>query len=176
MSDVVPWLKRHLRSKSRLLSLLSPRRIVRASGYRHRNLCCKLAMRSFPAKWLAVVFRLTLSHDHRAHEDLNGPDALQRHLALTRCLVETKLVTQLLLGDGVGVVNLVAQDDKRHLLELLHGQQGIKLGLGLGETLVVLGIDEEDNTVDLGEVVLPKTAGYCEHLLVLPSFSSFCGD
>lgn len=103
--------------------------------------------------------QLTLSHNHRAHEDLDGPDALQRHLALARCLVEAELVAQLLLGDGVGVVNLVAQDDKGHLLELLHRQEGVELGLGLGETLVVLGVNQEDYAVNLGKVVLPETAG-----------------
>lgn len=69
-------------------------------------------------------------------------------------------MAQLLLGDGVGVVNLVAQDDKGHLLELLHRQEGVELGLGLGEALVVLGVNQEDYAVNLGEVVLPKTAGY----------------
>lgn len=50
-------------------------------------------------------------------------------------------MAQLLLGDGVGVVDLVAEDDKGDLLELLHGQEGVELGLGLGESLVVLGVD-----------------------------------
>jgi hypothetical protein len=68
-------------------------------------------------------------------------------------------VAQLLLRDGVGVVDLVAEDDKGHLGQLLHGQEGVELGLGLGESLVVLGINEEHDAIDLGEVVLPETAG-----------------
>jgi hypothetical protein len=68
---------------------------------------------------------------------------------------------QLVLGHGVGVVDLVAQDDEGNLGELLHGQEGVELGLGLGESLVVLGVDEEDDTVDVGEVVSPDTAGWC---------------
>jgi hypothetical protein len=36
----------------------------------------------------------------------------------------------------------------------------IQLGLRLEETLTILGIDQEDNTVDLGKVILPDTAGY----------------
>lgn len=102
---------------------------------------------------------LTLSHDNTAHKQLNGPDALERDLALASGLVQTKLVTQLIFGDGVGVVDLVAEDEERHLGEILHGEQGIQLGLGLRETLVVLGIDQEDDAADLGEVVLPQTAG-----------------
>lgn len=38
-----------------------------------------------PADTLAI----TLSHNHTAHENLNGSDTLERHLALARCLVET---------------------------------------------------------------------------------------
>ena len=68
-------------------------------------------------------------------------------------------MAELVLGDGVGVVDLVAQDDEGHLAQLLHGQEGVELGLGLGEALVVLGVDEEDDAVDLGEIILPQAAG-----------------
>jgi hypothetical protein len=40
-------------------------------------------------------------------------------------------------------------------LELLHGEEGIELGLGLGETFMILGVDEEDDSGDFGEVILP---------------------
>ena len=53
------------------------------------------------------------------------------------------------------MVNLVAKNDEWDLLELLHGEKSIELGLGLGETLVILSIDEENNAGDLWEVVLP---------------------
>lgn len=101
---------------------------------------------------------VALPHNDRAHEHLNGADALQWDLALARGLVHAQLVAQLVLGDGVGVVDLVAEDDKGHLGELLHGQERVELGLGLGEALVVLSVDEEDDAVDFGEVVLPETA------------------
>lgn len=97
----------------------------------------------------------TLSHNNGAHENLNWPDALQRHLALAGSLIQSKLVSKIILGDGIWVVNLVAKDDKWDLLKLLHGEKSIELGLGLGETLVILSIDEEDNAGDLWEVVLP---------------------
>jgi hypothetical protein len=53
------------------------------------------------------------------------------------------------------VVNLVAQHHERNVSELLHGQQRVELGLALSKTLVVLGIDKEDDAADLGEVVAP---------------------
>lgn len=100
-----------------------------------------------------------MTHDNTAHEQLNGPDTLERDLALAGGLVQTELVAELILGDGIGVIDLVAENKERHLGEVLHGEQGVQLGLGLGEALVVLGIDQEDDTADLGEVVLPQTAG-----------------
>lgn len=69
-------------------------------------------------------------------------------------------MSHLILRDGIGVVDLVAENDERNLGELLHGEEGIELGLGLTESLVVLGVDKEDNAVDLWEVVAPDTSGY----------------
>lgn len=100
-----------------------------------------------------------MPHHNGAHEHLNGADALQWDLALARGLVDAQLVAQLVLGDGIGVVDLVAENDKGDLGKLLHGEERVELGLGLGEALVVLGVDEEDDAVDFGEVVLPETAG-----------------
>lgn len=68
-------------------------------------------------------------------------------------------MAQLLFRDGVGVINLVAKDKKGDLLKLLHRQESVELGLRFGEALVIFGIYQENDTVDLGEVVLPKTAG-----------------
>lgn len=101
-----------------------------------------------------------MSHNNRAHEDLDWSDTLKWDLALTSRLVKTQLVSQLVLADGIWVVDLVTKDNKRNLGELLHGEEGIEFGLRLGKTLVVLSIYEEDNTGDLWEVVLPETTGY----------------
>jgi hypothetical protein len=68
-------------------------------------------------------------------------------------------VSHLVLGDGIGVVDLVAKDNKGNLGKLFHREEGVELGLGLTESLVVLGVDKEDDTVDLGEVVAPDTSG-----------------
>lgn len=66
---------------------------------------------------------------------------------------------QLVLANSVGVVDLVAQHKEGGLAQILHAEQRVELGLALGEALRVLGVDEEHNSADLGEVVLPQTAG-----------------
>lgn len=69
-------------------------------------------------------------------------------------------MAKFILTHCIGVIDLVSKDKEGNLSEILHGEKGVELGLGLGEALVVLGIDEEDDTADLGEVVLPETTGY----------------
>jgi hypothetical protein len=67
---------------------------------------------------------------------------------------------QLILRNRIRVINLVAQDNEWDLGELLHAQESVQLSLRLRETLVVLGVDEEDDAGDFGEVVFPETAGW----------------
>jgi hypothetical protein len=69
-------------------------------------------------------------------------------------------MSQLVLAHGIGVIDLVSEDEEGHLGQLLHGEEGVELGLGLGEALVVLGVDEEDDPADFGEVVFPQAACY----------------
>lgn len=66
---------------------------------------------------------------------------------------------QLVLAHGVGVVDLVAQDEEGSLAQVLHAEQSIELCLALSEALGVLGVDKEDDAADLREVVLPQAAG-----------------
>lgn len=106
-----------------------------------------------------------MTHDNTAHEQLNRPDALERDLALTSGLVQTELMTQLILGDSIRVIDLVAENEERDLGEILHSEESIQFGLRLGEPFIVLGIDQEDDAADLGEVVLPQTAGYTRKML-----------
>ena len=91
---------------------------------------------------------IPLPHNHAAHEDLNRPNALKRHLALARSLIQAQHAAQLVLRDGIRVVDLVAEDDERRALQLLHGEQGVELGFGFLEALVVLCVDEEDDAGD----------------------------
>lgn len=69
-------------------------------------------------------------------------------------------MAKLVLANSIGVVDLVSEDQEGNLGQLLHGKEGVELGLGLGETLVVLGVNEEDDTANFGEVVLPQTTSY----------------
>lgn len=75
------------------------------------------------------------------------------------CLVQTQLVPKLVLAHSVGVVDLVSEDEEGSLAQILHAEQGVELSLALGEALRVLGVDEEDDAADLGEVVFPQAAG-----------------
>ena len=65
---------------------------------------------------------------------------------------------QLVLAHRSRRVDLVAEDKEGDLRELLDGEEGVELRLGLGEALEVGAVDEEDDPVDLGEVVPPEAA------------------
>lgn len=84
---------------------------------------------------------LTLSHNNTTHKQLNRPNPLQRHLTLTCSLVETQLMPQFILTDRARVVNLVSENEEGHLREFLHGEEGVELGFGFDESLVVLRVD-----------------------------------
>jgi hypothetical protein len=92
-----------------------------------------------PPDTLAV----SLPHHHTAHEHLDRPNALQRHLALARRLVQAEGAAQLVFRHGLGVIDLVSEDDEGRVLELFHGEQRVELGFGFVEALVVFGVDEE---------------------------------
>lgn len=74
-------------------------------------------------------------------------------------------MAKLILGNCVGVVDLVAEDDERYFRELLHREEGIQFGFRFGQTLVVFRIDEEDDAVNFGEVIFPESAS-CERLTI----------
>lgn len=68
-------------------------------------------------------------------------------------------MAQLILADGIGVIDLVSENEEGNLGELLHGEESVELGLRFGEALVILGINQEDDAAHFGEVVFPETAG-----------------
>lgn len=72
-------------------------------------------------------------------------------------LVQPQVVSELVLADSAGRVDLVPEHEEGHLREILDGEERVELGLGLGEALVVSAVDEEDDSVDFGEVVAPET-------------------
>lgn len=100
-----------------------------------------------------------MSHDDAAHKHLDGSDSFQRHLALARRLIQTQLVSQLILRHGVGVIDLVTEDEEGGLCEVFHGEEGVEFGFGFGETFVVFGVDEENDAGHFGKVITPQTAG-----------------
>ena len=67
---------------------------------------------------------------------------------------------ELLLADGIWMIDLVAQDQEGHFGEVFHGEQGVELDFGFRKALKVFGIDEEHDTGDFGEVVAPEAAGW----------------
>lgn len=71
-------------------------------------------------------------------------------------------MAELVLRHRVRVVDLVAKYDKRHLGQFLHRQERVELGLGLGESLVVLGVDKEDNAVNFRKVIFPQATGWTD--------------
>lgn len=56
-------------------------------------------------------------------------------------------------------VNLVAKNAERHMLKFGGTQKTLQLLSGLVEAVAVSGINHENNSVNLGEVILPDTAG-----------------
>ena len=65
---------------------------------------------------------------------------------------------QLILADRIRMIDLVAQNQKRRLVEILHTQQRIQFCLALCEPLGVLRIYQEDDAGDFGEVIAPEAA------------------
>lgn len=119
-------------------------------GCRRRR---RLNVLAEPPESLAV----TLSHDDGAHEELNGSNVLERHLALASRLVQTECLAELFFADGAWCVDFVSEDQEGHLVELLDAQEGVQLCSRLLETLVVGGINEEHDSVYFWEVILPQS-------------------
>lgn len=68
-------------------------------------------------------------------------------------------MSQLVFGHSIGVIDLVAQNDEGDLGQLFQGQKGVELSFGFGQAFMVLGIDEENDTIDLGKIISPNTTG-----------------
>ena len=63
------------------------------------------------------------------------------------------------------MIDLVAEDQEGCLVEIFHGEEGVELGFGLGEALVVFRVNEKDDARDFGEVVAPETTGWVGKVL-----------
>lgn len=67
-------------------------------------------------------------------------------------------MSELVLGNGVRVVDLVAENQERCLGKILHTEKSVELGFRFAEALGVFGVDQEDDAADFGEIILPQTA------------------
>lgn len=101
---------------------------------------------------------VTLTHDNRAHKEFDGSDILEGNFALAGRLVESQSLAKLLFAHCSRGVNLVAENQERHLCKTLDAQESVELCSGLCESLVVCSVDEENDSVDFREVVLPQSA------------------
>jgi len=70
-------------------------------------------------------------------------------------LIETEMMSELLLAHSAGSVNLITQDKERNFVKLLNGEESVKLSFGLSESLEVCAVNEEDDSVHLWKVVTP---------------------
>lgn len=117
--------------------------------------CC-LDVLTEPSDTLSV----SLTHDNGAHEDLKRAEvAIERNLALTGGLEETKGMSELILRDSMGLINLVTKNKEGNALELLDGKESIELSLRLSKSAGISSVNEVDNAANLGEIVSPQTTG-----------------
>ena len=94
------------------------------------------------------------------HEQLDGANIAHWCIALTRSqMMQAEGGTELLVAGGPGDVDLIAEDKKRDVGEHLIVDQAIQLLLNLWETLAIHGVDEKDDTIDLGIVIPPDLTG-----------------
>jgi len=72
-------------------------------------------------------------------------------------MLDIKSLVELELRAGTLEINLVTEDDERNGLEGRLSKKSLKLISGLCETLLIRGVDEEDNTIHICEVLFPET-------------------
>jgi hypothetical protein len=78
--------------------------------------------------------------------------------------VKTKLVGDLGGVHGVGKILLVGEDKEKGVAELILVEHALQLLTGLYNTIPIVGVDDEDDTLGVLEVVPPQRAN-----LVLPA-------
>ncbi len=99
-------------------------------------------------------------HD-RAHVYLYGPDCriLIRPVVLPVRVHQPEGVLQLLLRRRRGHVDLIPENEERHVLQFVRSKEGVELRLRLGESPAIDGVDEVDDAVHGREVILPQPTG-----------------
>lgn len=68
---------------------------------------------------------------------------------------DAQSIPQLILTHRARRIDLVAEEHEGDFRELLDGEERVEFGFGFVESFRVLRVDEEDDSVNFGEVVLP---------------------
>jgi hypothetical protein len=103
-------------------------------------------------------FSVALTFKDRTHEQFERSAVQLRSwdLALAgRLTVKAEGLTELLFRASSRSVDLVSEDEDRTVGQLLVGQQRVQLGLGLGESVTIAAVHQEDDGVHRGKVVAP---------------------
>jgi hypothetical protein len=70
--------------------------------------------------------------------------------------VQAKLVSDLSGVHGVGQILLVGEDKEKSITELVLVEHALELLTGLDDTVAIVGVDDEDDTLGVLEVMSPE--------------------
>lgn len=70
--------------------------------------------------------------------------------------VQAKLVSDLSGVHGVGQILLVGEDEEKSITELVLVEHALELLTGLDDTVAIVGVDDEDDTLGVLEVMSPE--------------------
>jgi hypothetical protein len=70
--------------------------------------------------------------------------------------VQAKLVSDLSGVHGVGQILLVGEDKEKSVTELVLVEHALELLAGLDNTVAIVGVDDEDDTLSVLEVMSPE--------------------
>jgi hypothetical protein len=88
------------------------------------------------------TFSVSLAHDDGTHEDLKRSNLLLKsNLTLTGGLVKAKALSQLVLGNGASLINLVTENEERNISQLLNSKKSIEFSLTFSKSAGISSID-----------------------------------
>ena len=70
--------------------------------------------------------------------------------------MQAKLVSDLSGVHGVGQILLVGEDKEKSITELVLVEHALELLTGLDDTVAIVGVDDEDDTLGVLEVMSPE--------------------
>lgn len=113
--------------------------------------------------------RVTITHlvGDTAHEHLDRAGWLFNRTSRLSCRhCDSKSVSELLLGSSPLNINLIAQDDDRHILEVLDSENLFQFALCLRKSGTVRTINQKNYGIHLRVVVLQNLGRQCEKSLL----------